>query len=248
MRAWQCRTPGIRRTQSAALGLVTRAGSRASRPPAVRRPGRRGSGRRGSGRRGGPARRPVVVGVIVDTGLRVEHVGVPAALLDLFARRRHCFMVARCLLLEASGFGGLRLRLGLRGAGLRGRFVGDRLALVGLLDVCCQLLAHLLGLDVPALVTPAARGEHEPGEHDHRHDCDNDPYGGVIHDSALSMGNTRATSLTHPLIADSLQGRCRNVARRTRAHCRFWPTLTLTYSTRPTTSGVRAPSRALTGP
>jgi hypothetical protein len=130
--------------------------------------------------------------VIVNTGFRVEHVGVPATLLNLLTRRRHCFVVARGLLLEPSGLGGLRIGLGLRGTGLRGRFVGDRLAPVHLLDVCCQLLAHLLGLDVPALVTPVARGEHEPGEHDHRHDCDNDPYGGVIHDSALSMGNTWA--------------------------------------------------------
>ena len=139
---------------------------------------------------------------------------MPAALLDIFTRRGDGVVVAGGLLLEPGRFRRLGLGFGLRGAGLRCGLVGERLSLVHLLDVRGELLAHLLGLDVPALVTPASRGEDERGEHDHRHDCDNDPNGGVLFMAVPFVGNP-GTSLTHPLIPDSLRGGCRNPACRT---------------------------------
>ncbi len=77
-------------------------------------------------------------------------------------------VVAGSLVLEPGGFCRLRLGFGFRGAGLRCRLVGERLAPVHLLGVGGEFLAHLLGLDVPALVTLAPRGEDERCDHDHR--------------------------------------------------------------------------------
>ncbi len=154
------------------------------------------------------------------------------------------------LSLEPGSLRRLCLGLSLRGTGLRGRFIRERLALVDLLHMCGDVLAHLLGLDVSALVSLAPRREHDSREHNHRHNCDDDPKRWLF--MAVPFVGKSRWSLTHPLISDSLRERhtevCAGCEVPHMAHCRFGPTLTLTYSTRPTTSCVGAPSRAPAGP
>ena len=87
-------------------------------------------------------------------------------------------------------------------------------------DVGGDVLADPLGLDVPALVTPAARGENQRRDHDDRHDCDDDPNdGGAIHGGSF-RGKSRAV-VDAPANSDSLRRSCRNAAPAHRAHVDF---------------------------
>src|SRR5215212_2573133 len=181
-------------------------------------------------------------GIVTHAGLRVDPVGVPAALLDVLARfGDHAAMAVRPFL-EPGGLSGLRLGLGLGGAGAGGGLVGEGLPLVHLRGMRRDVLANAFGLHVPMLVASAPCRESQ-----RRDDDDGDDRNDYPDDSAALHGGSfhwkPRVVVDAPGNSEFPTTRLPKPGTGHTPYRRFGPTLTLTYSTRPTTSCVGAPSR-----